>query len=130
MDANDDLGVAAQTRSYTALTGAVGAAYQLRRDLSVSANLGRAFRAPILQELFGNGVHEGTLRFERGDAALTPETSVALDGVVRYLNDARLRRSQRLPQPHRRLHRAAWDGRDRRGERVRGVRLPPVPGAP
>ncbi len=85
VEANGDLGVEAQTRSYTALTGAVGAAYQLRPDLSVSANLGRAFRAPVLQELFGNGVHEGTLRFERGNAALTPETSVALDGVVRYL---------------------------------------------
>ena len=85
VEANDDLGVEAQTRTYTALTGAVGAAYQLRPDLSVSANLGRAFRAPILQELFGNGVHEGTLRFERGSADLEPETSLALDGVARYL---------------------------------------------
>ena len=85
VEANADLGVAEQTRTYTALTGAVGAAVQLRDDLSVSANLGRAFRAPILQELFGNGVHEGTLRFERGAADLVPETSVALDGVVRYL---------------------------------------------
>ena len=82
---NSDLGVVAQTRSFTALTGAVGAALQLRPDLSVSANLGRAFRAPILQELFGDGVHEGTLRYERGDPTLTPETSLALDGVVRYL---------------------------------------------
>ncbi len=82
---NADLGVEAQTRTYTALTGALGLAYQLRPGLSVSANLGRAFRAPILQELFGNGVHEGTLRFERGDPTLGPETSLALDGVVRYL---------------------------------------------
>ena len=85
VDDNADLGVAAQTRGFTALTGAVGAAVQLRPDLSVSANLGRAFRAPILQELFGDGVHEGTLRYERGDPTLTPETSLALDGVVRYL---------------------------------------------
>ncbi|MDT0631366.1 TonB-dependent receptor [Rubrivirga sp. S365] len=85
VEANGTLGVEAQTRTYTALTGAVGAAWQLRPDLSVAANLGRAFRAPILQELFGNGVHEGTLRFERGNAALAPETSLALDGVVRYL---------------------------------------------
>lgn len=82
---NLDLGVDAQRRSYTALTGAVGAAWQPRSDLSLAANLGRAFRAPILQELFGDGVHEGTLRYERGDAALAPETSLALDGVVRYL---------------------------------------------
>ncbi len=85
VDDDSDLGIAAQTRSYTALTGAVGAAVQLRPDLSVSANLGQAFRAPILQELFGDGVHEGTLRYERGDATLTPESSLALDGVLRYL---------------------------------------------
>lgn len=86
VEANDDLGVEAQTRSYTAATGALGASWQLGDGLSVAANLGRAFRAPILQELFGNGVHEGTLRFERGAATLAPETSVALDGVVRYLS--------------------------------------------
>ena len=85
VEENADLGVDAQTRTCTALTGALGLAYQLRPDLSVSANLGRAYRAPILQELFGNGVHEGTLRFERGDPTLAPETSLALDGVVRYL---------------------------------------------
>jgi iron complex outermembrane receptor protein len=86
VEASPDLGVDAQTRSYSALTGAVGAAWQPRGDLSLSANLGRAFRAPVLQELFGNGVHEGTLRFERGDADLRPETSLALDVVGRYLS--------------------------------------------
>ena len=86
VEASEDLGVAAQTRSYSALTGAVGAAWQPRSDLSLSANLGRAFRAPVLQELFGNGVHEGTLRFERGDAGLRPEQSLALDVVARYLS--------------------------------------------
>ena len=85
VEATPDLGVEAQTRDYAALTGALGAAWQPRRDLSVALNLGRAFRAPVLQELFGNGVHEGTLRFERGDPTLRPETSLALDGVVRYL---------------------------------------------
>ena len=87
LDVDDapDLGVAAQTRSYTALTGAVGAAYQPSPTLSFALNLGRAYRAPVLQELFGNGVHEGTLRFERGDADLSPEASLALDGTVRYL---------------------------------------------
>jgi iron complex outermembrane receptor protein len=81
-----DLGVAAQTRTSTALTGAVGAAWQPRTDLSLAANLGRAFRAPVLQELFGNGVHEGTLRFERGNASLQPERSLSLDVVGRYLS--------------------------------------------
>ena len=86
VDETPDLGVAAQSRRYAALTGAVGAAWQPGGGLSLGANLGRAFRAPTLQELFGNGVHEGTLRFERGDADLTPETGLALDGVVRFLS--------------------------------------------
>ncbi len=85
VDAAPDLGVAAQTRTYSALTGALGAAWQPRPSLSLAANLGRAFRAPVLQELFGNGVHEGTLRVERGDAALQPEKSLALDVVGRVL---------------------------------------------
>ena len=85
-DETPDLGVAAQTRTYAALTGALGAAWQPRTDVSLAANLGRAFRAPVLQELFGNGVHEGTLRFERGDADLKPERSLSLDIVGRYLS--------------------------------------------
>ena len=85
VDAAPDLGVAAQTRSYSALTGAAGVAWQPRPSLSLAANLGRAFRTPVLQELFGNGVHEGTLRFERGDATLQPEKSLALDVVGRVL---------------------------------------------
>ncbi len=85
VDAAPGLGVAAQTRSYTALTGALGAAWQPRADLSLGLNLGRAWRAPVLIELFGNGVHEGTARFERGDPDLVPEASLSLDGVVRYL---------------------------------------------
>ena len=85
VDDAPDLGVAAQTRTYSALTGAVGAAWQPRPSLSLAANLGRAFRAPVLQELFGNGVHEGTLRFERGDATLQPEKSLSVDVVGRAL---------------------------------------------
>ena len=84
-DANESLGILAQTRNYSAVTGALGLAWQPHGNLSIAANLGRAFRAPQLIELFGNGVHEGTLRFERGNAGLTPEKSLALDGVVRYL---------------------------------------------
>ncbi len=84
-EASEELGLSVSSRRYTAITGALGAAWQPRGDLSIAANLGRAFRAPQLIELFGNGVHEGTLRFERGNASLSPETSVAFDGVMRYL---------------------------------------------
>lgn len=85
VDANDALGVVAQVRTYTAVTGALGAAWQPRPSLALAFNLGRAFRTPQLIELFGDGVHEGTTRYERGDPGLTPERSLALDGAVRFL---------------------------------------------
>ncbi|MEX1054960.1 MAG: TonB-dependent receptor [Rhodothermales bacterium] len=85
-DANEQLGVAAQSRSYRAVTGAAGAAWQPVSSLSIAGNVGRAWRAPALIELFGNGVHEGTVRFERGDPSLHPEQSLSVDATVRWLH--------------------------------------------
>ncbi|GIV57176.1 MAG: TonB-dependent receptor [Rhodothermaceae bacterium] len=82
---NADLGVTAQTRTYDALSGAVGLAWQPATGLSLAFNAGRAWRAPALIELFGNGVHEGTIRFERGRADLDIEQSLSLDATVRWL---------------------------------------------
>ncbi|HYE95065.1 MAG TPA: TonB-dependent receptor [Rubricoccaceae bacterium] len=79
------LGVAAQSRSHRALTGAVGLAWRPLETLSFAVNVGRAFRAPVLIELYGNGVHEGTLRFERGSPALRSEHSLTVDAVARWL---------------------------------------------
>ena len=46
-------------------------------------NLGRGYRAPSAFDLFSNGVHEGTVRFERGDSTLKNETSVNTDLALR-----------------------------------------------
>ena len=46
-------------------------------------NVGRGYRAPTAFDLFSNGVHEGTVRFERGDSTLGNETSVNADLAVR-----------------------------------------------
>ena len=83
---NDELNVPAQTRSYTAISSALGLAWQPRSGLSLALNAGRAWRAPALIELFGNGVHEGTIRFEQGDAALQPEHSFTYEATVRWLH--------------------------------------------
>lgn len=83
---NEDLGVDAQTRTYHAFSGAVGAAWQPHSALSLAANVGRAWRAPILIELFAEGVHEGTLRYERGTPTLRPEAGVSSDATLRWLN--------------------------------------------
>ena len=86
VDANEALGVEAQTRDYTALTGAVGSAWQPHPAISVAANAGRAWRAPVLIELFADGVHEGTIRYEQGTPSLRPEESTSLDGSLRWVN--------------------------------------------
>ena len=50
----------------------------MKRDLgnaSLRLNLGSGYRAPNLIELFADGVHHGTFRYERGNPNLEAETS-------------------------------------------------------
>jgi iron complex outermembrane receptor protein len=82
-EADDELGLAAEERTYGALTGNVGALYRLSEPLALVANVGRGFRAPSPFELFSNGVHEGTIRFEVGDPNLDNETSLNVDLALR-----------------------------------------------
>jgi len=81
---NEELGVAAQTRDYKDVTGTAGVVWRALEPLAFAVNLGRAWRAPTAFELFVNGVHEGTVRFEIGDNNLDPEESLNLDLSVRY----------------------------------------------
>jgi iron complex outermembrane receptor protein len=80
---NADLGVTAQTRKYDAVTGSLGLLYRVSGPVALVANLGRGFRAPSAFELFANGVHEGTVRYERGDSTLDNETSLNTDLALR-----------------------------------------------
>jgi iron complex outermembrane receptor protein len=78
-----ELGVTAQRRSYHSVTGNVGALYRVAEPVALVFNLGRGYRSPTAFDLFSNGVHEGTVRFERGDPTLENETSVNTDLAVR-----------------------------------------------
>jgi iron complex outermembrane receptor protein len=49
-------------------------------------NVGRGFRAPSSFDLFSNGVHEGTLAFERGDPNLKTEKSLNADLALRIVS--------------------------------------------
>lgn len=51
----------------------VGAIYKLNPNLRLNANLGRAWRAPGINELFSDGVHHGAAAVEIGDPNLKPE---------------------------------------------------------
>ena len=57
------------------LTGSLGAILNLTDRMNLRLNLSRGFRAPNLSELGSNGQHEGTFRYEIGNAELAPEFS-------------------------------------------------------
>jgi iron complex outermembrane receptor protein len=77
------LGVASQERTYNSVTGNVGVLYRVAEPVAVVLNVGRGYRAPSAFDLFSNGVHEGTVRFERGDSTLKNETSINSDLALR-----------------------------------------------
>jgi iron complex outermembrane recepter protein len=85
LDVEDDpdLGVIAQSRTYNSLTGNLGVLYRVAEPIALVLNLGRGYRSPTAFDLFSNGVHEGTVRFERGDPDLANETSINTDLALR-----------------------------------------------
>ncbi|TDN36133.1 TonB-dependent receptor [Hymenobacter sp. UV11] len=68
-------------------SGSLGASYAVNDRLTVKGNLSRGFRAPNIAELGANGVHEGTIRYEVGNANLKAETSLQVDAGVSYVTD-------------------------------------------
>ncbi|HEX8506460.1 MAG TPA: TonB-dependent receptor [Hymenobacter sp.] len=77
-------GFASTFRNYS---GSVGAAYSVNEKLTLKGNLSRGFRAPNIAELGSNGIHEGTIRYEIGQANLAAETSLQADAGVSYVTD-------------------------------------------
>lgn len=82
-DADAELGTTAQRRTYNSVTGNVGVLYHVSEPVALVLNVGRGFRAPSSFDLFANGVHEGTVAFERGNPALKNEHSLNADLALR-----------------------------------------------
>ncbi len=83
-DSNAALGLSPQTRDYVAWSANVGFVYRPLPSLALAANLGRAWRAPTLFELFANGPHVGEARYEVGRSTLRPEAAANLDVSARW----------------------------------------------
>ena len=66
-------------RTYTAISGSVGATWLADSTWNFRMNIGRGYRAPNLSELSSNGVHEGAFRYEVGNPDLKAETSWQTD---------------------------------------------------
>lgn len=67
------------TRNFTGWTGSLGWSYDMNKKNRFKVNLSTGFRAPDLAELFSNGPHPGTNRFEVGDADFGREQSIQTD---------------------------------------------------
>jgi iron complex outermembrane receptor protein len=75
------------SRTFSSFSAIAGASYQPQTPVVFRVNAARGFRVPNIAELSSNGRHEGTFRYEAGNAALKPETSVQLDLGMTYTSD-------------------------------------------
>lgn len=72
---------------YKGLSGSLGASYKPDDNWEFKVNFSKGFRAPAINELSSNGVHEGTLRYEIGNAGLLPESSWQTDLEAAFENE-------------------------------------------
>lgn len=70
--------------SFSGLTGSLGATYQFSEHLYAKLNAARGYRAPNIAELGANGLHDGTIRYEIGDAKLNAEKSLQIDAAIGF----------------------------------------------
>ncbi|RZJ24740.1 MAG: TonB-dependent receptor, partial [Flavobacterium sp.] len=77
---------AATDRSFDSFNASIGYKTDLADNLNLRLNLASGFRAPNLAELTSNGVHEGTNRYEIGNADLTTEQNFQTDANLEFKN--------------------------------------------
>ncbi len=83
-DSNAALALSPERRHYNALSGTMGVVYRPVTTLALTANLGRAWRAPTLFELFAKGPRLGEARYEIGRPDLEPEAGTNVDLGLRW----------------------------------------------
>ncbi|GAB4258361.1 MAG: TonB-dependent receptor [Vicingaceae bacterium] len=76
----------ALSKTFQAVSYALGFTYSINQSLSTKINWSSGFRAPTINELTSNGSHEGSLRYEIGNPNLKPETSQQIDVGLLFNN--------------------------------------------
>ena len=76
---DDALRFTALSKNFTGVTGSLGVVWNVTDKLNLRLNAARGFRAPTVSELSSNGVHEGSIQYELGNAELKAEKSMQLD---------------------------------------------------
>lgn len=81
--------ISPRTIDFNAFSGSVGFVFRPDESVDIFSNIGRGWRPPSEYEMYVDGVHEGTNRFERGiltrnpDAEPVNESSLNIDIGVR-----------------------------------------------
>jgi len=88
VDPNAGLGNPADDRTYTVASAGLGGAYTPTAGVLLRANVGRAWRAPTLFELYSNGPRIGEALYEVGRSDLKAESSLDLGIGAEYSSSA------------------------------------------
>jgi iron complex outermembrane receptor protein/hemoglobin/transferrin/lactoferrin receptor protein len=78
---------ALRENDYGVASGSLGATWKFTDSWSAVVNLGRAYRAPELFELYVNGVHGGVAAQQVGNPELTEEVAFNTDIGLRFRSD-------------------------------------------
>lgn len=81
--ADQQLGTDAHSRTFTTLSGSLGAQYELSPGLRAGLSVSHSQRAPAIDELFGNGPHPASQSFNIGNPLLDPEKSLSIEASLR-----------------------------------------------
>ncbi len=75
------------SRSFTAVSGSLGASVEVGEGWRIGLNGSYTQRAPSAEELFANGPHAGTQAFEVGDPTFGKERSTGIEATLRGKGD-------------------------------------------
>jgi iron complex outermembrane receptor protein len=67
------------TSNFKGISGSIGSTYNFAESAYIKVNVARGFRAPNIAEMGSNGIHDGTVIYEKGDPNLKPEQSMQID---------------------------------------------------
>jgi iron complex outermembrane receptor protein len=81
---NNTAQVITPTWRFQNVTGTIGSQYYLKPDLSWTVNVGTAWRAPTVNELMSQGVHQSAVAYEIGNPGLHSEKAYNFNTSLHY----------------------------------------------
>lgn len=73
------LGFASYHKTFKGFSASIGSAFQLTKQISLKANIGRSYRAPNITEIGSNGLDPGAHIVYKGNRDFSPEFSLQED---------------------------------------------------